>query len=164
MATVIRPFSFREFLRHRDEEPTGEARTWTSAQRSRVEKRFREFLVEGGFPEAQGLAAGLRIELLQGYVDTVLFRDIVERHGVSQVAALRWVVRQCLRNPAGRLSAHRTHQDLKAQGHGVAKEYPRAMKRLLVLDRDALAGLSAPGIEVQPAYEWLLEPGAPSRA
>ena len=103
------------------------SRRWTAAERSLVEKRFREFLVEGGFPEAQGLPAALRIELLQGYVDTVLFRDVVERYGVSQVAALRWLVRQCLRNPAGSFSVHRLHQDLKAQGHGVAKDAVHAM-------------------------------------
>ena len=127
MATVIRPFSFREFLRHRGEEPQKVPRRWTPAERSLIEKRFREYLVEGGFPEAQGLPAALRIELLQGYVDTVLFRDVVERHGVSQVAALRWLVRQCLRNPAGSFSVHRLHQDLKAQGHGVAKDAVHAM-------------------------------------
>lgn len=279
MATVIRPFSFREFLRHGGEEPAQEPRRWKPAERSLAERRFREFLLEGGFPEVQGLAAPLRVELLQGYVDTVLFRDIVERHGVSQVAALRWLVRQCLRNPAGSFSVHRLHQDLRAQGHAVgkdavhamlghlldafllsavplatdserqrnsnprkiypadpgfirtfdasgranvghaletavlnelerrgaevgyvktagglevdfrarhpgageeliqvcadpaapgvlsrelralteaAREHPRAGKRLLVLDRDALVGIQAPGVEVQPAYEWLL--------
>src|SRR5262249_30257780 len=56
------------------------------------------------------------------YVDTVLFRDVVERYGISQVAALRWIVRQCLRNPAGSFSVHRLHQDLKAQGLGVGKD------------------------------------------
>ena len=127
MATVIRPFSFREFLRHRGEEPNREPRRWTAAERSLVERRFREFLVDGGFPEAQGLTAATRIELLQGYVDTVVFRDVVERHGVSQVAALRWLVRHCLRNPAGSFSVHRLHQDLKAQGHGVAKDAVHAM-------------------------------------
>lgn len=127
MATVIRPFSFREFLRHRGEEPISEPRRWTPAERSLIEMRFREYLIEGGFPETQGLPASLRIELLQGYVDTVLFRDVVERHEVSQVAALRWLVRQCLRNPAGGFSAHRLHQDLKAQGLGVAKDAVHAM-------------------------------------
>lgn len=279
MATVIRPFSFREFLRHRHEEPKKPPAEWRAAERSLVEKWFREFLVEGGFPEAQGLAAPLRIELLQGYVDTVLFRDVVERYGVSQVAPLRWLVRQCLRNPAGSFSVHRLYRDLKAQGHGIAKdavhallghlldafllsavslateserqrnsnprklypadpglikafdasgrlnvrhaletavlnelerrraevgyvktpdglevdflardpiageeliqvcadvsapetlarelraltaaahEHPRAVRRLLVLDRDALTRVNAPGVEVQPAYEWLL--------
>lgn len=127
METVIRPFSFREFLRHRGEEPEKEAKRWTSAERSRVEKRFREYLLEGGFPEAQGLDPTPRVELLQGYVDTVLFRDVMERYGVSQVAALRWLIRQCLRNPAGSLSVHRISQDLKAQGHGVAKDAVHAM-------------------------------------
>jgi predicted AAA+ superfamily ATPase len=127
METVIRPFSFREFLRHRGEEPTAEPRRWRPAERSLIEKRFLEFLAEGGFPEAQGLSAELRIELLQGYVDTVLFRAVVERYGVSQVAALRWLVRQCLRNPAGSFSVHRLNRDLKAQGHGVAKDAVHAM-------------------------------------
>jgi len=125
--TVIRPFSFREFLRHRGEEPEGKARALTSAKRSRVERFFGEYLAVGGFPEAQGLAAGLRVDLLQGYVDTVLFRDVVERRGVTQVAALRWLTRQCLKNPAGSFSVHRLHQDLKAQGLGVAKDALHAM-------------------------------------
>jgi len=64
MATVIRPFNFREFLRHRGEEPTHEPLRWTPAERSLVEKRFREYLVAGGFPETQGLPPTLRIELL----------------------------------------------------------------------------------------------------
>lgn len=132
MATTIRPFSFREYLRHRGEEPAAGAWRATPVERSLVEKRFREFLAEGGFPEAQGLAAAVRIELLQGYVDTVLFRDVVERYKVSQVEALRWLVRQCLRNPAGSFSAHRLHLDLRAQGHGVAKDAVHAMLGHLV--------------------------------
>ncbi|MEW6429345.1 MAG: ATP-binding protein [Thermodesulfobacteriota bacterium] len=127
METVIRPFSFREFLRHRGEEPEEESSRWTSATRSLVEKRFGEFLVEGGFPETQGMAPALRVELLQGYVDTVLFRDVVERYGVSQVTALRWIIRHCLRNPAGGLSMHRIWNDLKSQGLGVAKDAVHAM-------------------------------------
>lgn len=128
----IRPFSFREYLRHRNEEAARPPRRWTPAERSLVERRFREFLVEGGFPEAQHLAPAIRVELLQGYVDTVLFRDVVERHGISQVAAMRWVVRHCLRNPTGSFSVHRLHQDLKSQGLGVARDLVHAMLAHLV--------------------------------
>ena len=127
MATLISPFSFREFLRHRGEEPAKEPRRWTAADRSLVEGRFREFLAIGGFPEAQGLSPAVRIELLQGYVDAVLFRDVVERYGVTQVTALRWLVRHCLRTPAGAFSVHRLHQDLKAQGHGVGRDLVHAL-------------------------------------
>jgi hypothetical protein len=103
MPTVIRPFSFREFLRHRGEEPAEGAWRPTPGERSLVEQGFREFLVEGGFPEAQGLSAAVRIELLQGYVDTVLFRDVVERYKVFHVEALRcsagWCVNACAIRP-----------------------------------------------------------------
>jgi len=126
MATTIRPFSFREYLRHRGEEPA-DVDLMAPAERSRVEQRFRAYLAEGGFPEAQGLLPTERIELLQGYVDTVLFRDVVERHGVTQVTALRWLVRQCLRNPAGGFSVHRLHQDLRSQGLGIAKDSVHAL-------------------------------------
>lgn len=127
METVIRPFGFREFLRHRDEEPEKPPERWTAADRSLVEGRFREYLGAGGFPEVQGLGPALRIEVLQGYVDVVLLRDVVERYGVSQVAALRWLARHCLRTPAGAFSVHRMHQDLKAQGHGVARDLVHAL-------------------------------------
>jgi predicted AAA+ superfamily ATPase len=122
LATVIRPFNFREFLRHRGEDPGRKTARLTSAERSLVEKRFREYLEAGGFPEAQGLRPALRTELLQDYVDAVVFRDVIERHGVSQVAALRWLVRQCLRNPAGEFSVHRLYNALRSQGHAVGKD------------------------------------------
>ncbi len=127
METVIAPFGFREFLRHRGAEPSTDPRTWSLAQRSKIEKHFADYLVVGGFPEVQGLAAPLRMELLQGYVDTVLFRDVVERYGLTQVSALRWVVRHCLRNPAGSFSVHRLFTDLRAQGHNIGKEAVTAM-------------------------------------
>lgn len=130
--TAIRPFSFREFLRHRAEEPEVEPRRWTAAQRSLVEKRFGEYLLEGGFPEAQRQAPALQIELLQGYVDTVLFRDVIERYAVSQVSALRWVIRHCLRNPAASMSVHRLFLDLKAQGYAVSKDSVHALLAHLV--------------------------------
>ncbi len=33
-------------------------------------------------------------------VDTVLLRNVVERHEATHVAAMRWIVLQCLRNSA----------------------------------------------------------------
>jgi predicted AAA+ superfamily ATPase len=126
METIIRPFSFREYLRHRGAEP---ARVdWlTSPERSQLENHFLAYLAEGGFPEAQGLGPQTRVNLLQGYVDTVLFRDVVERYQVSQVAALRWLTRQFLKNAASLFSVHKFAQDLKSQGKGVGKDTLHAM-------------------------------------
>ena len=46
-------------------------------------------------------------------------------------------------------------RELRALG-AAAKEHPRAVRRLLVLDRDGLARVREPGVEAQPAQEWLL--------
>jgi uncharacterized protein len=122
METIIQPFSLREFLRHRDAEPTTAANRLAGRARSELEKLFLEFLEIGGFPEVQLLAKPTRLEILQSYVDAVLFRDVVERHHITQVTALRWLTRQFLKNPAGLFSVHRFHQDLRSQGESIAKD------------------------------------------
>lgn len=122
VATVISPFSFREFLRHRGAEPLAPPGHWTAAERSSVEKRFRDYLRAGGFPEAQGLESRERVPLLQGYVDSVMLRDVVERYEVSQVAALRWLLRFLLRNPAGKVSVRKLTNDARSQGFSIGRE------------------------------------------
>ena len=96
MEALVLPFSFRECLRHAGAEPATPPHRLTKSAGSAVEKRLREYLVAGGFPEAQGLASRDRLDLLRGYVDTALFRDVVERHAVSNPVALRWMVRRLL--------------------------------------------------------------------
>jgi len=87
-----------------------------------VEKRFRDYLRAGGFPEAQGLESRERVPLLQGYVDSVMLRDVVERYEVSQVAALRWLLRFLLRNPAGKVSVRKLTNDARSQGFSIGRE------------------------------------------
>ncbi|MCD8483218.1 MAG: ATP-binding protein [Verrucomicrobia bacterium] len=76
----------------------------------------------GGFPEVGALSSlRERVELLQGYVDTVLFRDVAERHQISNLTALRSFVRQLLRNPATLLSVSKVYADFHSRGITVSK-------------------------------------------
>lgn len=122
LEALVYPFSFREYLRHRRREPTKTSDRLTKAQRSALEKDLSEYLTVGGFPEAQGVEQRDRHDLLRGYVDVVLLRDVVERHAVSHPVALRWMVRQLLGNAAGSFSVNKFHGDLKAQGIPIAKD------------------------------------------
>ncbi|WP_137890912.1 ATP-binding protein [Ramlibacter sp. 2FC] len=122
MEAVVTPFSFREALRHAGREPGKPADRLTKAERSYVDHAVVDYLVHGGFPEAQGLDARNRLELLRTYVDVVLLRDVVERHNVSQPQVLRWLVQQLLGNAAGAFSINKFHADLKSRGVAVAKE------------------------------------------
>ena len=76
----------------------------------------------GAFPEAQGLDARSRTELMRNYVDVVLLRDVVERHNLSQPQVLRWLVQQLLGNAAGAFSINKFHSDLKSRGVAIGKD------------------------------------------
>lgn len=119
--TIIFPFAFGEYLRHRGLAVPENPAFVPKAQRSQLENAFGAYLEAGGFPEAQGLEPRDRLTLLQSYVDTVIFRDVVERHHVTNVEALRRLVRQLLASPAGTFSVHKFSNDLRSQGVAVGK-------------------------------------------
>ncbi len=132
--TVIFPFSFREYLRHHDVEIPTRPSFVAKASRSRVERSFNDYLDVGGFSEAQHLATADRIILLQSYVDTCIFRDVVERHGITNVVALRRLVRQLLGAAASRFSVNKFYNDFRSQGIAVAKD---ALHQMLAHLEDA---------------------------
>ena len=122
LEALVHPFSFREHLRHRGSEP---GRPWsrlTKASRSTVIKHFRDYLVTGGFPEAQGATTRDRGLLLRSFVDVALLRDVIDRHNVSNPAALRWMQRHLLANPAGSFSVQKFFDALRSQGLPVGKD------------------------------------------
>lgn len=118
---VLFPFSFREYLRHHGREPEAPVNRLAKAARSALQHDLWEYLRVGGFPEVQGLEPRDRYELLKSYVDVVLLRDVVERHSITNVQALRWLIRHLLGSPAGLFSIHRFYRDLRSQGISVSK-------------------------------------------
>jgi hypothetical protein len=115
---VIHPFGFEEVLRHAG---ASTARPRTPAERSAMERALLDYLAAGGFPEAQGLDPESRRRILVDYVDVAMMRDVLERHGVSHAAALRWLVRHLLGNAAAMFSVEKFHAALRSQGFAVAK-------------------------------------------
>jgi len=119
---LMHPFSFEEALRHGGLEVPKRPDFLDSAARSALERAFLDYLQTGGFPEVQGIPAGTRYQLLRDYVDVAMLRDVVERHAVSNVAGLRWLVRHLLGNAAGLFSVEKFHAALKSQGLSIAKD------------------------------------------
>jgi hypothetical protein len=116
------PFSFAEALAHRGLSAPPDPGFLSAAERGRIERAFLDWLGAGGFPEAQTLDEGSRRQLLRDYVDVAMLRDVVERHGVSNVLGLRWLVRHLLGNAAGTFSVEKFHGALKSQGVAVSRD------------------------------------------
>jgi predicted AAA+ superfamily ATPase len=163
MEAEVSPFSFRESLRHAGQEPSAAPPHLNKAERSRIDNHLLGYLAQGGFPEAQGLDVRNRVELLRGYVDVVLLRDVIERHAVSNPIALRWMVRQLLASPAGSFSIHKFHADLKSQGFAVAKEtlhaYLGYLEDAFLVRGIAIATTSERRRRVNPRKIYPIDPG-----
>ncbi len=122
MEVLVHPFSFREALRHGDTEPTAPWYQLSPTERATLDAHLRTYLQTGGFPEAQGTAPRDRIQLLRGYVDTMVLRDVIERHKVSNVTALKALRQALLSTPGGSFTVNKFMNTLKSQGIHVAKD------------------------------------------
>jgi uncharacterized protein len=162
LSTEILPFSFAEALRHEGVEPP---ESWPPGAKARslLEHRFERYLESGGFPEVQAISEDLRARVLQEYIDVVIFRDVVERHGVDNLPALRYLERKLLASPAGRFSVSKLFNDLKSQGMRVGKdtlyEYLAHLEDSFLLFTTAIASPSARVRQVNPRKCYPIDPG-----
>lgn len=124
---LIHPFGFEEALRHAGTAPPADPRQVTAAERSALEAALLRYLEVGGFPEAQAASPADRRELLLRYVDVAMLRDVMERHNVTNVAGLHWLVRHLLGNPGGLFSVEKFYARLKSQGIAVARDTLHAL-------------------------------------
>lgn len=112
------PLSFAEYLAFRglSHEP------YSAASEARMAAALDDFLQTGGLPEVVLAEEALRPRILREYVDLVFYRDLVERHGLSNPEILREMLRHCLASPASLLSPHRLYLDLRSRGLAVGKD------------------------------------------
>lgn len=161
LATEIFPFSFREALRFQgvaltDQPPGGQ-------QRALLANRLRDYLLQGGFPEVQGIEEPYRHAILQEYVDVVILRDVVERHGVANITALRYLIRHLLGAPATLFSINRFHNDLKSQGIACGKnslhEYLAYLIDAFLIDLVPIHSRSLRQQQVNPRKAYVIDTG-----
>jgi predicted AAA+ superfamily ATPase len=115
------PFSFQEYLRYHNlfsKIP----KTFGSKNASVLRKAIENYLEIGGFPEIQNLERDLRIEILQGYIDSVLLKDIVERHNVSNVLALKHLVRHVMNSAGEKFSVNKFYNTMKSMSIKCSKD------------------------------------------
>jgi predicted AAA+ superfamily ATPase len=114
------PLSFREFLafnRQLEVPP----RTFGARTAATLRNAAQRYLTVGGFPEVQPLDRSLRREVLQSYVDAVLLKDVIERHRVSNVPALKHLVRSVMAAPGGKFSVNKFYHTLRSMGFKCTK-------------------------------------------
>ena len=112
------PFSFPEFLDH---EQIEYQQPLTSKNRLRIQNAFEKYWESGGFPEVADLEKPLRIKIHQEYFNTILFRDLIERHDISHPKAVTDLAYWLVDNAASLYSVNRLTGYLKSLGHKAPK-------------------------------------------
>ena len=119
IAADLYPYSFREFLRARGQEPRSgvpspdEGRTLAAA--------LEQYLVVGGFPEVQDCDAFTRVSALQGVARTIVARDLAERHGLPALGTLRFI-QYALRLSGREFSVGKIYNTLRSTHVQLSKE------------------------------------------
>lgn len=120
LAIEILPFSFCEYLETHDlklpKGPLGKQSL------DYYRKILLQYFERGGFPGVQKMVSNERLEALQGYIETVIFRDIIERHQIKNIALLKYFIQFLLKNVSSSFSINKFYNDIKSQGYKVGKD------------------------------------------
>jgi predicted AAA+ superfamily ATPase len=120
LAIEILPYSYMEYLIAHELSPPSMpfGKKMLDQQRGYLLDYFRM----GGFPGIQSISPAEQLESLQNYVETVIFRDIIERHQISNVVLLKYFINFLLKNVSSPFSINKFYNDIKSQGYKVAKD------------------------------------------
>ena len=134
-----------------------------SRLRSQLEAAFAEYVRVGGFPDVQSLAEAERIQTLQDYVQLVLLRDVIDRHGIKNAHAVRFFALALLQSAGSLASVNRLANDLKSRGIAVGKD---TLYNLLDHFTDAFLLFTTPVFdrslrvrEANPKKVYAIDPG-----
>jgi len=114
----IFPFSFRELLDLRGfQDPL----VLSTKQRLLAQKVFAEYWEKGAFPEVIPVDRLLRIKIHQEYFQTMLFKDIIERHNIPHPRAIVDLAHWLVDHTGSLYTINSLHGYLKSLGHKAPK-------------------------------------------
>ena len=114
----VYPFSFREYLRYRGIE----VNLHSSRSSSFAANAFDDYILNGGFAETIAATPDVRTRILSDYADLIVYKDIVERHGIKNLSLMKHLVKYCFTNMATSASMNKLYNDFKSQGFKLGKD------------------------------------------
>ena len=121
---LLLPFSFREFLKAKGFESN---RYLSLEEKIKIINYLKEYLDFGGFPEIVLADEGDKFFILKDYIDTIFFKDFVERFKIEKIEIARFVFEFLLQNYSSEISVNKINnyvqQKLKENKKNVIYEY-----------------------------------------
>lgn len=118
----LQPYGFAEFARSAGIGVDAPVAWEGKEQASRLRGAFMRYLTHGGFPGVRELGDAERVQVLQGYVQLTVSRDIVERRGYPNAVFVRSLARSVVASTARDFSISRAHNQGKSSGYSPGRE------------------------------------------
>lgn len=135
----------------------------TPKRSSELRKIAKDYLFWGGFPESLFLSKDLHSTLLQDYMNSVVFRDVVDRHKLTNVHQVKLFLLHVLRQLAAPLSVNKLFNRIKSLGHAVGKnslyEYLAYFEEAYALFCVPIYNFSQQVQQVNPKKIYAVDPG-----
>ena len=115
------PFSFRELVRY-NEIDAKDPRLFYSSKRFLVQKIYRNYCQYGGYPEViQAKLENEKYRILFDYLETIFFRDLLERFHIRNHQLMRELIKFLFTNIGSRFSIESFYRTIK-QTYPVSKQ------------------------------------------
>lgn len=111
------PLSFKEYCRFRQIDTN----YYVATNQARIVNAFKEYLREGAFPEVTLSLEVYKERILQEYFFVMLYKDLIERYEIKNVAAVRYFIKRIMTNLTKPTSINRIYNELKSQGVSIGK-------------------------------------------
>jgi hypothetical protein len=114
----IFPFSFKEYLRHKEIE----VNLYSSKSISFIKNAFNSYLVDGGFAETFDETPDVQKRILKDYLDLIIYKDVVERYTIKNQSLLKHLIKYMFVNMGTLISINKLYNDYKSQGYKIGKD------------------------------------------
>lgn len=113
------PLSFNEFCRFKGISTD----VYLEQEKARIRNAFMMYTRESAFPEIVLTESETeKLQLLNGYFDTMLLKDIAEHYGISNLTVLRYFIKRVMANLTKPTSILSIYNDIKSQGLKISKD------------------------------------------
>ena len=119
LAIEIWPYSFYEFMKAKNFKI--EKNLYDKKTQDKLRQIFHYYLSEGGFPEIISYDTDVKHQTLQEYLDVVIYRDIIERHKITNPKVLKYMILSMIHNVGRPFAINKFYKDLRSQGYKISK-------------------------------------------
>lgn len=136
------PFSFKEFLKYKDEkliEKNIKDMQYNIEQRAKIKRLLKEYMNNGGFPE---IILRKTLDLLSQYFNDILFKDIIKRYNIKYKDSIEKLALYLFTNISALASYYKLKKFIEARSINTIKNYVSYFEKAYLLFRIPLFSYS----------------------